>query len=763
MAAACAEFNRWRTVLNNHSISLYLRKQAESGTSRPQNKDTKSLICLQSSDLFIWCASEGCILHCNLKSFPGEETETDLESESTRRKLGTIGAASSFVPTSSFQKLFPGDVLSLEVESIGINKTGSHLLLYGARGIRVLELPRRWGKNAVFEGGKETVRCKTVRIGDRMLTRSSSLRILQVSWHPGSKTNSHLAVLTSDNRFCVYSIIDSDQPVSSVLINEGDRSLNPTPSKNFVGAALGEVAVAFDFSMPIMLQPRQRILSGSSGISVSGSVSPIEVWPVYCVRGNGAIMLVYSHLSNIKPVNLPVQGPLVMYPPADDNYGVDACSILCLPTPVPVLVISTCEGRLHHCVQLPSSDNDLSQHNESASSVNLEKTMLSSTGLYEAIPEPTLYVIETAVLELCLSVPQIDDQPGTEDEFMCPVLLRKDGNSCDRYHCSHAAGVHSVALPWLTSVLQYFLEDKEDSALPEENECIVEHVLCTKPLYSCPTSPILGLDVVTDPLLGASLVVLSSDLEFTVLPLGLQYQVMSPSENATTASGTVSESFVSRQRNSAVREPFSRQLEQILQRKSSIPILKSGGHAELSQQDMYQFLSRVTSVLREEYIHKQDHARQELHTRVAMLQQRKDHQLQDIKALLDSRHLLRDNATAISEKLEKCKDDHESLLKRLENSLRKVQSRVPVLSEAERQEMKELNAIKSNMDLYKQNIDQVRVKQEYQERQIKRAGGHDSPALHQKQISQIKNILQDENSDIEELKKDVNRLSLDLS
>ncbi|RUS79186.1 hypothetical protein EGW08_013044, partial [Elysia chlorotica] len=125
--------------------------------------------------------------------------------------------------------------------------------------------------------------------------------------------------------------------------------------------------------------------------------------------------------------------------------------------------------------------------------------------------------------------------------------------------------------------------------------------------------------------------------------------------------------------------------------------------------------------------------------------------------------VLREKATAISEKLEKCKDDHESLCRRLEGCLRKVQSRIPVLSEAERQEMKELNAIKSSMDLYKQNIDQVRVKQEYQQRQIQRVGGGSSPALHKRQLAQIQTILQDEASDIQELKEDITRLNVTLS
>ena len=45
-----------------------------------------------------------------------------------------------------------------------------------------------------------------------------------------------------------------------------------------------------------------------------------------------------------------------MQPPAEDNYGVDACAISCLDTTPTALVIATCEGRLHHCVLLPADD-----------------------------------------------------------------------------------------------------------------------------------------------------------------------------------------------------------------------------------------------------------------------------------------------------------------------------------------------------------------------------------------------------------------------
>ena len=41
-----------------------------------------------------------------------------------------------------------------------------------------------------------------------------------------------------------------------------------------------------------------------------------------------------------------------MYPPAEDNYGTDACDILLLPTVPNIIVIATNTGRLYHAVVL---------------------------------------------------------------------------------------------------------------------------------------------------------------------------------------------------------------------------------------------------------------------------------------------------------------------------------------------------------------------------------------------------------------------------
>jgi nuclear pore complex protein Nup88 len=47
-----------------------------------------------------------------------------------------------------------------------------------------------------------------------------------------------------------------------------------------------------------------------------------------------------------------------MHPAAEDNYGYDACAILCLPCVPNILVIATESGMLYHCVVLEGEEED---------------------------------------------------------------------------------------------------------------------------------------------------------------------------------------------------------------------------------------------------------------------------------------------------------------------------------------------------------------------------------------------------------------------
>ncbi|KAK6184474.1 hypothetical protein SNE40_006942 [Patella caerulea] len=726
-----AAYSGWRSRLNNHQFCKQLRENNVKESRFKLASDAKQLIAVIDGDIYVWDASATHLIYFHLKTLLNV---ADVKNETYRH-----------------QTLLCLEPPRFEVESIKCNTSVSHVAIWGADGIRVMVLPRRWGKFAEYEGGKNVISCRVISVAERYCIGQAGVKVQQVSWHPGSKTDSHLAMLTSDNMLSTFDIANPDKACHVINMDTIHTGLNISPNKLSFSAALGEKTVAFDFGEPFQLQQKRKVLG------LQAEEEETTAWPIYLVKGNGNIYVTYCNLSTERELNLPVQGPLIMYPPADDNYGIDACDIMCLNSTPPVLVVVTCEGKLHHCLVLQADDNN------SNSTIQFEQSSKLSCDsmFYEPITEPNLYVIESVELELSLTTAQHDSNQLIEDDFTCPVKLQKDPSTYDRYHCSHAAGVHTVALPWAHSLNTFASDDDEiNPVLPENQDCIVEHVICTKPLTSSVPSPIQGLSVVTDPSLGVTLLVLSSDYQFTALPLSSKYRTVS----AVLASDSESRGVKSPLRRLS-QEPFDYHISKILQRTSSNPLLKSGYGTEVSQQECFQLLSRATQVLREEYIQKQDQARVEIETRAKILTDQKRLQNEDLKRLEESRNILRDQAETIAEKLETCQHSQELILKRLQVIMRKIQSRLPMLSDAEKNYDKELQTMSDNIDGIKKNLEQLKKKQEYQKRQMSFGNNTavSSPVLKKNQTTKLKEILQQESDEISELMKKVNQLKVDTS
>lgn len=159
-----------------------------------------------------------------------------------------------------------------------------------------------------------------------------------------------------------------------------------------------------------------------------------------------------------------------MYPPADDNYGVDACSVLVLQTSPPLLVVGTCAGTLYHCLLLSPEDEgeegtltlrDLSAVDDEDA---VRKDTSKVTGFYKYLVllsflfaacvsvtftelllfdqvwntsknnslagQPVLHAFESIELELGLS---LDDDLLEDASFNCPLHLQKHPTANDRY------------------------------------------------------------------------------------------------------------------------------------------------------------------------------------------------------------------------------------------------------------------------------------------------------------------------------------------
>ncbi|RLV95828.1 hypothetical protein DV515_00012774 [Chloebia gouldiae] len=295
----------------------------------------------------------------------------------------------------------------------------------------VLELPKRWGKNSEFEGGKSTVNCSTIPIAERFFTSSTSLTLKHAAWYPCDTMEPHIVLLTSDNTIRFYSLKVPHTPIKVIVLSDTEEETLTIKTGRAYTASLGETAVAFDFGPQVPVP--KHVLGQRGSEEVLG-------YPLYILYENGETFLTYISLLQSSGSLGKLLGPLPMHPPAEDNYGYDACAVLCLPCVPNMLVIATESGMLYHCVVLDGEEDDEQS----------EKSWDPRSDLI-----PSLYVFECVELELALKLATGDEEDPLESDFSCPIKLHRDPKCPSRYHCTHEAGVHSVGLTWINKLHKF--------------------------------------------------------------------------------------------------------------------------------------------------------------------------------------------------------------------------------------------------------------------------------------------------------------------
>ncbi|XP_002731784.1 nucleoporin 88-like [Saccoglossus kowalevskii] len=698
----------WRSALNSHPVFSDLQ---ENNAEERLKIDSRNLLEVGGSELFVWDPQKSHLLTTNLKNL----LDTQVEQERSN----------------SYQTLLCTNPPRFAVCNIALSPTCCHLALSGQHGVSILELPSRWGKYADFEGGKSNINCRTIPIAERFFTTQSSVLLLQASWHPGSQSDTHIMLLTSDNLLRVFELNDPQSVYQIYSLGEPPNNLHTMATFEEV---LGEIAVSFDFGPPLESTPCLESTGSSHGKQKA------KVYPVYVLRGNGDVYYLTVSMDDQSTVGYAVQGPLSMYPPAEDNYGLDACNIICLHSNPPVLVIATSTGNLYHCIVLSKSDED-----DDTGSQSWRDDLDFKRG-----SDLSLYVYENVELELSLSLDHL------EEDMTCPITLHRDPTTTDRYHCSHGTGVHSVAITWLPKLQQLCVTEDEGSLLEfsQDQSCIAEHLVCTRPTSGSLPAPIQGLCIVYDKLLGITLICLTSHLECVALPLVNLYQLAPP---------LMSASFPSQKSVSPLRvmsvEPFDRHIKKILQRHVTNPVLKSHPETELTPQECCQVLNRATQVFREEYIIKQEVAREEIAKRIMVLRDQKMQQLQELKDFEEEREQISSTAEEIAEKLEDAKENQTQLNSRIKTILKNLEARLPVLSDAEQNMKKELSTMEGKLKHHKNVLQQVKTKEEYQSRQISRMEKKSSNrGMSQSHTKHLHAVLKEEGDKISSLVKQVHSL-----
>jgi nuclear pore complex protein Nup88 len=304
-----------------------------------------------------------------------------------------------------YQTLTPTAVPNFTVDKVLVSNGAQFVALSGKRGVAMLELPRRWGTHGQFQDGKENIICQSAILDEYFFNNNTSLEILQVRWHPGSPTDTHLLVLLSDNSIRVYDEYNLKHvwrtgPIPNITALEKNSSfLN----------SLGDTAVDFDIAPPRVittssLDINESLMSlsllNSSNISLSKTRPQDQKrveWPIVILRGDGSIFILKSGLDTEKPR---LEGPLTMYPEKLDNYGLDSCSLIVIPTLPPTVVIAENTGKIHHALLVESEDD----FNETTTFIGNE---------YD------LHVLETIELELGL----MTKKKGKE--ISCPIHLKR--------------------------------------------------------------------------------------------------------------------------------------------------------------------------------------------------------------------------------------------------------------------------------------------------------------------------------------------------
>ncbi|KAL0114541.1 hypothetical protein PUN28_011677 [Cardiocondyla obscurior] len=540
-----------------------------------------------------------------------------------------------------------------------------------------MELPKRWGKDAVFKDGKKIILCTNHNFGDF----GATTEIQRTRWHPGSTNDSHLLILTSENSFRLYQCELGDAPRLIKCWKVG-RAPSSSPSKIPDFTSLGETAVDFDFATPTLRKPEMFADKTTDEIKETINWNQIE-WPILVLRGNGEVLIVRGNVLLENYGTPVVLGSLSMYPSTDDNYGIDSCSIMCLQTTPPIVVIAMCTGKIYHAILLREISDDDDDDRKTWSQYG------SNYSLHT--PDDALYVYECVELELGLLF--TDD----DKKYNCPIHLHCDKGNKSRYFCSHNAGIHMVSLP-MVSQLEEFVYDNNENYLPSLlNQSILQYLFSTRTKHTNvdePT-PILGFGLLQEPCILISLLHTGVVIDLSVIDLYYlpRIEQLEPVVNTT---------------KKVNKEPFDVYIKKLLRREVSQPITKIGTRT-MSLSESLELLYHATNIFRTQHFVRHDKVREEISKKVRALKALKNHLLKELDTLTEIKNL-KQTAERLAERYEDIKDKQEELASRAREVLRLVDYKEPSMTSVERAEAQELQKMKVKIEDMKIRLEQLKKK-----------------------------------------------------
>lgn len=432
-----------------------------------------------------------------------------------------------------------------------------------------------------------------------------------------------------------------------------------------------------------------------------------SVWPIFVVCADGDVYYVNA------AGDWRVEGPAEVLPVQAENYSEEACSIVAVGGKAgpAVLAVATTSGTIRHHI------------------------MLGDTGTGKL----TLHLYQQVELDLGPL-----NSATSSSVFSCPLRLLPDTSTRSRYLVLHSSGLHQVEVPLTAS----------EEVLDSDLQCVVEHLICTRPTAQSPPAPLLGAAVTYPPP--------------TILCLTANYQIQALKSKPSSSTGFHISSLPDTPSGDASKlnsnDGIEERIRQIFARESSQPLIMSAAGTNLSSTDTLELVLRATETLKKEYMVRILRAKEVLAAETKLLRGKKTGQEVLVSKLETSRTELRAKAEVISEKYEDVKDRSAELSSRVEGVLTKVQTRQPTASDAELKMSRDLKALKLKMDQIQAATILLKEKEKYQRYQIEAASADlRSSGLSADQVDNVKDVLQADSLTITDLVKSISTAKKDIS
>ncbi|KAB7495709.1 Nuclear pore complex protein Nup88 [Armadillidium nasatum] len=683
-----------------------------SGEPTLKQDEKYQLLCIVNDIILVWCQENSTIAAQLLQ-------HEHLEAESSK-----------------IQTLILSKPPFWEVKCIIANKSGTGVLLVGNEGVAVVELPKRWGNPNMFEGGKESLSCRVEYVGEQFLMCNPSVKIISADWHPGSLNHTYITILSSDNYLRLYNLSYLSIPEQAIAVA---KSSNIQKESGKFGVT--ETVVDFGIGFPVCSGVETSFNLGNSLGNQHEEVENEQLenysdllWPLFFLYSNGDVYYTYMSLYQRNVKRKTLYGPLSFLPSSFDNYGIDFCSLLVLPSSPIVLVIANTNGLLHHCIVMDAPRVDESDQIEDIT-VSISELKLEPSSIY-------LHVYES-----------IQIKRSSQNWSM--IYLLPDPSTPARYLISHNEGLHCVCLPFVERLLP------DDINFPEYDlECQVEYLLSTRSTSTDKPCFLVGCCAT---LSGKIFIILNSgDIQSFSLPSVLTpklpfFSLQSLEEENAPSSKIYKESF----------EDF---ILSILRRTKCQPLLISRQDAAESEPEEYlNVFNMTTANLRENYIKPQIKAREEIKRRHKNILEQKEFLKNEVIFLEKEKASLTDKAHELAEKYEETNDRHSRIMRRLEIVIGNLVRRMPVMSANEKSMLKELEEVSEKRKTLLSQIDQIHSKHEWQTNQVKKDKTEEcfrsnkTSVLSESQLTCLQVSLRKESERLAALSKKINLLKKELS